>query len=269
MERLPGVRAGGTGRRTSCGVTSRETVDELWWRLGSPARAIALVAHPDDESFGLGGLLAALVDAGASVGVVCCTKGEASTLGVTTDLGALRDGELRAAASALGLDEVTLFDHADGRLADVDPDVLLAEVTEVVGDVDLVVAFEPGGVTGHPDHRAATAVARRLAAGRGLPLVEWGVSSEVAAALRAELGAPFVAVEAGDGELVEVEVDRGRQLAAISCHVSQATDNPVLERRLELQGPCEHLAVHLGPATPMALQVEETGGRSGDGHPVV
>ena len=220
----------------------RVTAGELWRRLGSPARVIAIVAHPDDESFGLGGLLAALVDAGASVGVVCFTKGEASTLGVTTDLGAIRDRELRAAASVLGVDKVTLFDHPDGRLADVATEVLLAEVADVVVDVELVVAFEPGGVTGHPDHRAATAVARRVAADRGVPLVEWGVSSEVAAALRAELGAPFVAVDAGDGEVVDVEVDRGRQLAAISCHVSQATDNAVLKRRLELQGSCEHVA---------------------------
>jgi hypothetical protein len=36
-----------------------------------------------------------------------------------------------------------------------------------------------------------------------------------------------------------VSVDRARQHRAIACHVSQATDNPVLRRRLALQGDRE------------------------------
>ena len=90
--------------------------------------------------------------------------------------------------------------------------------------------FEPGGVTGHPDHRAATAAAQRVADRHGLPVVEWGVAPEVATTLNAELGTSFVPF---DG--VDVIVDRSVQLAAIACHESQARDNPVLVRRLELQ----------------------------------
>lgn len=220
------------------------TVSDVWRRLGSPARAVAVVAHPDDESFGLGALISALVDAGTSVAVACLTRGEASTLGAVPGLGDVRDGELRAAAAELGVEEVSVFDHADGDLAGVDGDVLLAEVVAAIGHADLVLAFEPGGVTGHPDHRAATSVARRAAGRLGLPILEWGVSEQVAAALRAELGAPFGAITARGGELLTVDVDRSRQLAAIACHGSQATDNPVLRRRLALQGRCEHVVVH-------------------------
>ena len=75
-----------------------------------------------------------------------------------------------------------------------------------------------------------------------MPLLEWGVSPRVAAALRDELHAPFVALADDPGaEVIEVEVDRRRQLAAIACHRSQATDNAVLARRLALQGPVEHV----------------------------
>jgi len=49
--------------------------------LGGPA--LAVIAHPDDESFGLGAVLAALSGAGAQVRVLCFTRGEASTLGTT------------------------------------------------------------------------------------------------------------------------------------------------------------------------------------------
>jgi N-acetylglucosamine malate deacetylase 2 len=228
-------------------MTRRSAVSDVWRRLGSPSRAVAVVAHPDDESFGLGAVIAALVDAGTSVAVVCLTRGEASTLGAVPDLGDIRDRELHAAAAELGVEEITVFDHQDGDLAGVDADVLLAEVVAAIGHADLVLAFEPGGVTGHPDHRAATAVAWRAACRLALPIVEWGVSDQVAAALRTELGAPFGAIATRDGELLTVDVDRSRQLAAIACHASQATDNPVLRRRLALQGPCEHVVLHRPP----------------------
>jgi LmbE family N-acetylglucosaminyl deacetylase len=42
---------------------------------------LAVCAHPDDETFGLGALLAAFADRGAKVSVLCFTRGEASTLG--------------------------------------------------------------------------------------------------------------------------------------------------------------------------------------------
>jgi LmbE family N-acetylglucosaminyl deacetylase len=207
-----------------------------------------VVAHPDDESFGLGAVLSELVDAGGSVVVVCLTRGEASTLGATPDLAARRDGELRAAATELGVGDVALFDYADGHLSDVDHDTLCALVDAHVGDSDLVVTFEPRGVTGHPDHRAASAVARSVAANRGLPVLEWGVGPGVADALCEELGVPFVPLGDETGaEVIDVEVDRHKQLAAIACHRSQATDNAVLARRLALQGPVERVRWRIAP----------------------
>lgn len=232
-------------------MTPVVTPGELWRRIGSPRRAVAVVAHPDDESFGLGAVLSGLVDAGTSVSVVCFTHGEASTLGATADLRWRRDGELHAAAAALAVDDVALFDYPDGRLRTVEHDVLRAVVDPRVDDADLVVAFEPAGVTGHPDHRVATAVARSVALDRRLPLLEWGVNPAVARALRAELGAPFVAL--GDDPaavIIDVEVDRRRQLAAIACHPSQATGNVVLARRLALQGAVERVRYRIAPAPP-------------------
>lgn len=52
--------------------------------------ALVVIAHPDDESFGLGAVLHALVTAGTPVDVLCFTHGEASTLGAATDLGKMR-----------------------------------------------------------------------------------------------------------------------------------------------------------------------------------
>jgi LmbE family N-acetylglucosaminyl deacetylase len=61
--------------------------------------ALAVVAHPDDESFGLGAILSALSTGGAAVRVLCLTHGEASTLGDSVDLAEVRALELRRAAA--------------------------------------------------------------------------------------------------------------------------------------------------------------------------
>jgi LmbE family N-acetylglucosaminyl deacetylase len=199
-----------------------------------------VVAHPDDESFGLGALLAALVQRRARLRVLCLTRGEASTLGESSDLGEVRARELADAARALGLEAVTLLDHPDGQLADVPATVLDGAVRRARRRASFLVAFEPGGVTGHPDHVAATASAGRVATRLHLPVLEWGVPPSVAATLNEEFGTGFVGVDGAD-----LTIDRTSQLAAIACHHSQSRDNPVLRRRLALQGDCERVRVRV------------------------
>ena len=198
---------------------------------------LAVVAHPDDESFGLGAILAALAAAGAEVGVLCMTHGEASTLGAAFELASVRRRELTAAAEHLGVKHVALHGFADGNLAEVAEEALDDVVEAALGDAVTLVVFEPSGVTGHPDHQAATMSAHRVAARSGLAVVEWGVATDVATRLNNEFATTFVAL-AGD-DVIGVQVDRVVQLAAIACHESQARDNPVLARRLELEGSLE------------------------------
>lgn len=195
--------------------------------------ALAVVAHPDDESFGLGAVLATMAAARSRLRVLCLTKGEASTLGEPGGLAAARQAELAEAAARLGLSGVFLADFADGALSLVPERILDDAVERELGDATVIVTFESGGVTGHPDHQAAFSAAARAAGRHGLLLAEWGVSPEVADGLRRELGVPFTALDGPD--VTELAVDRLRQRAAIACHVSQATGNTVLERRLALQ----------------------------------
>ena len=203
--------------------------------------ALAVVAHPDDESFGLGAVLSALAAGGIPVRVLCLTHGEASTLGAGEDLGVVRGRELAAAAGELGIREVTLLDHPDGRLDETPAEVIEAAVEDHLAGADLLVVFEPGGVTGHPDHRAATAAAERVAARHRVAVLEWGVPEAAAAELNREFGTGFVA---GVGQ--RVTVDRTAQWRAIECHRTQAHGNAVLQRRLALQGDVE--CVRLLPA---------------------
>lgn len=213
---------------------------------------LVVVAHPDDESFALGALLAAFAEAGARVSVLCLTRGEASTLhGVEGDLTELRADELAAAAEVLGLHDVTLLAYPDGRLTEVPLDELAAEVLTVARDIgaDGVIGFDLTGVTGHPDHAHATAAAVSAAEMLDLPVLGWTVPDTVAAQLRAEHGAAFDGHSEAEIDLT-VTVERTLQLKAVGCHPSQAVPGSVLWRRIELLGDQEHLRWLRSPQVP-------------------
>jgi len=206
-------------------------------------RVLVVVAHPDDESFALGGLLDRLVQDGSQVSMLCLTRGEASTLGADAeDLAAVRADELAAAGEVLGMAFTTALTHADGGLAAVDPAVLSADIDLQIAlqRPDGILVFDPvSGVTGHPDHAAASNAAIAAAQRFGLPVLGWALPQAVSDALNAEYGSSFVGYPP-DG-LLEVAVDRRRQRMAIACHASQAVPGSVLWRRLELLGDHEYL----------------------------
>jgi LmbE family N-acetylglucosaminyl deacetylase len=216
---------------------------------GQPATALpawssvlAVVAHPDDESFGLGAVLDAFGRAGATTSVLCLTRGEASTVhGVTGDLTTLRAAELREAAGALGVTNAILRDHADGSLSQV-AEALAGDVAGVASELKVqgLVVFDPSGVTGHPDHAAATAAALRAAETLNLPVLGWTMPVDVAQRLNTELDATFVGHDPAAIDIV-LPVDRDRQRIASLAHASQAVPSSVLWRRLELLGNAEHL----------------------------
>ena len=226
-------------------------------RLPAATSVLAVCAHPDDESFGLGAVLTRFALAGARVSMLCFTHGEASTLGRTDrPLGEVRREELTRAAAVLGVGRVELLDYPDGGLADVSLERLARDVAAAAREVaaDLLLVFDEGGITGHPDHVRATDAARE---GAPLtPVLAWSLPREVAEALNAEFGAGFIG-RGADGVDLHLDVDRGVQREAIACHASQACDNPVLRRRLELQGDAETLRWLRPPAvTPSSDPVE-------------
>lgn len=212
---------------------------------------LAVCAHPDDESFGLGAVLSTLAAHGIDTSVLCCTHGEASTLGADgVELAVVRAAELEAAAAVLGVRSLRLLAFADGGLGDVDLDALCAHVEESAraARVDCLLTFDEGGITGHPDHEAATRAALVVGDRLGVPVLAWALPEAVTAVLNREFGAGFVGRSPAEIDVV-LDVDRDLQRRAIACHASQSTDNPVLHLRLQLQGDVETLRwLGRGPA---------------------
>jgi LmbE family N-acetylglucosaminyl deacetylase len=134
---------------------------------------LAVVAHPDDESFGMGGTLALYAKEGVEVHLICATKGEAGEVSAQmldgfSSIGALREHELNCAAKALGLTKVYFLDYRDsgmaGSLDNNNPKSLFqAPVDEAAKKIaqlirtikpQVVVTFDPIGGYMHPDHIA-------------------------------------------------------------------------------------------------------------------
>jgi N-acetyl-1-D-myo-inositol-2-amino-2-deoxy-alpha-D-glucopyranoside deacetylase len=129
---------------------------------GTGATLLVAVAHPDDESFGCGSVLAHAAACGLDAVVLCATRGEAGDSRIDTDdLAAVREGELRAAARILGVTDVRLLGYRDsgmdgtpapGTLAAADPKVLAGEILAVLEALQPSVVVTLDGSDGHRDH---------------------------------------------------------------------------------------------------------------------
>jgi len=123
---------------------------------------MAVLAHPDDESLGLGGTLARYAREGVETYVVCATRGERGRFGDAPErpapevVGEVREAELRAAAQVLGVRDVMLLDYMDGDLDRAEPTEAVARIAHLIRRIrpQVVVTFGPEGAYGHPDHIA-------------------------------------------------------------------------------------------------------------------
>jgi LmbE family N-acetylglucosaminyl deacetylase len=126
-------------------------------RLGT---VLSVWAHPDDETYLAGGLMAACAAAGQRVVCVSATVGEHGTPDPVawppTRLGRVRRWESAAAMAVLGVDDHRFLGFGDGTLATIDPSVGVAVITDLIDEIrpDTILTFGPDGMTFHPDHIA-------------------------------------------------------------------------------------------------------------------
>jgi LmbE family N-acetylglucosaminyl deacetylase len=197
---------------------------------------LAVIAHPDDASFGLGAILDAFVFAGAKVEVLCLTHGQAWTLeGAPGDLAALRGAELASAADVLGPTRAEMADLPDGALGEVGQAKLVDEVIAAADSCfpDGLLVFDTAALQGHLDHVTATSAGLVAAETLRLPVLGWALSEEVAARLNHEFGNRFTGSQDEDVDL-RVTVERARQRVASHSLQDQALPGSARWRRLEL-----------------------------------
>jgi N-acetyl-1-D-myo-inositol-2-amino-2-deoxy-alpha-D-glucopyranoside deacetylase len=134
---------------------------------------LSVMAHPDDETFGMGGTLAYYSSQGVDTYLICATRGEVGDVdekylkGFST-IAERREAELRCAAEKLGLKDVFFLDYRDSGMPNTPdnhhPMALAAQPTDKVAaeiahyfrllHPQVVVTFDPIGGYRHPDHIA-------------------------------------------------------------------------------------------------------------------
>lgn len=132
-----------------------------------------MVAHPDDETFGMGGTLAHYAHEGVEVHLICATRGEVGEVEPEklvrfNSIGELRENELCCAAGVLGIRKVHFLDYRDSGMPgspenDHPQSLVQAPVKKVAGKIaqlmrvikpQVVLTFDPLGGYMHPDHIA-------------------------------------------------------------------------------------------------------------------
>jgi LmbE family N-acetylglucosaminyl deacetylase len=138
----------------------------------STKRLLGVYAHPDDEG-GIGGTILHYNTLGVEAGLVVATRGEVGeisdpALATAENLGLVREGEMRAAAEALGVKHLWFLGYRDSGMAgtpeNTDPRAFAqASAADVVGKLvaiirqfrpQVLVTFDETGGYGHPDHIA-------------------------------------------------------------------------------------------------------------------
>ncbi|MDJ0349514.1 PIG-L family deacetylase [Cryobacterium sp. PH29-G1] len=148
--------------------------------LDGLARLVVVSAHPDDESLGVGGLIAHVAGLGLPIEVVVLSNGEASHPQSPTHdaarLAQIRRIEVTDALAQLAPNaHVHLLELPDGSLAD-HVDTAATAIVEAIGDAgDSTWVVAPWRADGHPDHAAASAAAERAARTSSARLFEYPI----------------------------------------------------------------------------------------------
>lgn len=195
--------------------------------MSSPT-LLVVIAHPDDESFPMGGTLAKYAAEGIRVVLVSATRGEAGipALG-PAETARRRETELKAAARTLGVSRLVFLDYEDGQFDQADAEQVIAQLLEIIRQENpaVVITFGPDGISGHPDHIATYRFVTRAFERANLPgRLFYLMPSEATqqgcgiAPSQTAAGGPVASIDITDFRLVKV--------LAMQCHASQNPPYP-------------------------------------------
>jgi LmbE family N-acetylglucosaminyl deacetylase len=141
--------------------------------FASKYHMLVFFAHPDDEAFSCGGVMALNRQRGIHTTLVCATKGEAGEisspeLADAPTLGLVREQELREAARHMGVDDLYFLGYRDSGMAGTPENqhpqaytnasaaAVVPRLVRFIRSIrpQVIITFDPTGGYGHPDHIA-------------------------------------------------------------------------------------------------------------------
>lgn len=105
-------------------------------------KMLLVFAHPDDESFSVGGTVAKYAGLGWHVELICATSSVE------------REAEVERAGKILGIQHILFLHQPDGQLKSVTPGTLEDKIVKKMEDYmpDVVITHDTTGMNNHPDH---------------------------------------------------------------------------------------------------------------------
>jgi LmbE family N-acetylglucosaminyl deacetylase len=115
---------------------------------------LAIFAHPDDESFRAGGMLAILADNDVCVQVLSLTRGQAGSCGdppvcSQEELPQIREAELKCACNTLGIQPPIIWDYEDGKLSEANENKMIQRITDLIVKLqpEVLLTWPPDGLS--------------------------------------------------------------------------------------------------------------------------
>lgn len=200
---------------------------------------LAIFAHPDDESFIVGGSLA-IAAKKTRVKIIIATRGEKGRSHIDYEISdegiaKMREKELAAAMKALGVEDYLVLDYPDGGLDQVKEKEIVSRLEEMIRDSDpaAVLTFGPDGVTGHRDHIAIGRFATKAASAAGKdvywlarPLSQQSLVESRSWKRTKQFYDAIQAVPYSESELIRIDVGKliEAKKKAIAAHASQGPE---------------------------------------------
>lgn len=184
---------------------------------------MVVIAHPDDESFPIGGTLVKYATEGVRVVLVSATRGEAGIPSLNAvETAHLREAELSSAAQVLGVSRLEFLGYQDGEFDKADEERVIEKLLEIIQQEkpDALITFGPDGISGHPDHvathRFTTAAFDRSGIHGRLLYILPSEATQQGCGIppsREVAGGPVVSIDISDYRVSKVR--------AMQCHASQ------------------------------------------------
>lgn len=190
------------------------------------SRLAVITAHPDDETFGPGGTLARLSRGGTEILLLVASRGERGRFGELPlssgeELARVREEELARAAVALGIRRVAVLGWPDGGVGTMPREEALEAILLQLRrfSPQAVLTFPPGGISGHPDHRAVSLLGSLAAKRLGIGLYYFALPPEL---LARTFGGPFHPLDARSSRRVDISPFLPQKVRAINSYRSQS-----------------------------------------------
>jgi len=199
-------------------------------------KLLFITAHPDDESYAVGGTIFENVKQGGESHLICVTLGERGRGHLlkpltTQQLKQARREELKCASKKLNISSLHILDLPDGQILN-NKSIAHKKITGIVKKLkpNHILSFGPDGISGHLDHIALNKISQKIAREQKIQFIAFAVSPSRLKlnpkffASRRKFGkyAPQISYQEPDAR---IKINSAVKVKAVSCHKTQLGHN--------------------------------------------